>query len=64
MEFYLKLIFIQLYASSKDTLCYIHSLFHVLQFILSFFTELRPTYYITPGPQKKKKKKKPQVPTS
>ncbi len=63
MEFYLKLIFIQLYASSKDTLCYIHSLFHVLQFILSFFTELRPTYYITPGP-KKKKKKKPQVPTS
>ena len=40
MEFYLKLIFIQLHASSKDTLCYIHSLFNVFPFILSFFTEL------------------------
>ena len=40
MEFYLELIFIQLYVSSKDTLCYIHSLFHVFPFILSFFTKL------------------------
>ena len=40
MEFYLKLIFIQLYASSKDTLCYISPLFHAFPFILNFFTEL------------------------
>ena len=60
MEFYLKLIFIQLYVSSKDTLCYIHSLFHVLQFILSFFHGIATyiVYHAQP------KKKTPQVPTS
>lgn len=40
MEFYLKLIFVQLYVSSKDTLCYVHSFFHAFPFIFSFFTEL------------------------
>lgn len=40
MEFYLKLIFIQLYVGSKDTLCYVSLLFHAFPFILSFFTEL------------------------
>ena len=53
MEFYLKLIFIQLYVSSKDTLCYVPSFFHTFPFIFSFFTELRPTYYITPSPKRK-----------
>ena len=53
MEFYLKLIFIQLYASGKDTPCYISLLFHAFPFILIFFTELRPTYYITPSPKRK-----------
>ena len=36
MEFYLKLIFIQLYVSSKDTLCYAPSFFHEFPFIFSF----------------------------
>ena len=53
MEFYLKLIFIQLHVSSKDTLCYIPLLFHAFPFILSFFAELQPTYYITPSPKRK-----------
>ena len=53
MEFCIKLIFIQLYVSGKDTLRYIPLLFHAFPFILSFFTELRPTYYITPSPKRK-----------
>ena len=53
MEFYLKLILIQLYVSSKDTLCYVPSFFHAFPFIFSFFVELRPTYYITPSPKRK-----------
>ena len=53
MEFCIKLIFIQPYVSSKDTLCYLPLLFHAFPFILSFFTELRPTYYITPSPKRK-----------
>lgn len=53
MEFCIKLIFVQPYASGKDTLCYIPLLFHAFPFILSFFTELRPTYYITPSPKRK-----------
>ena len=36
MEFYLKLIFIQLYVSNKDTLCYAPSFFHEFPFIFSF----------------------------
>ena len=36
MEFYLKLIFVQLYVSSKDTLCYILLLSHAFPFIFSF----------------------------
>lgn len=36
MEFYLKLIFIQLYVNSKDTLCYAPSFFHEFPFIFSF----------------------------
>ena len=53
MEFYLKLIFVQPYVSSKDTLCYIPLFFHAFPFILSFFTKLRPTYYITPSSKRK-----------
>jgi len=53
MEFCIKLIFVQPYISSEDTLCYIPLLFHAFPFIFSFFTELRPTYYITPGPKRK-----------
>ena len=53
MEFCIKLIFVQPYVSSKDTLCYIPLLFHAFPFILSFFAELRPTYYITPSPKRK-----------
>ena len=53
MEFYLKLIFIQLYVGSKDTLCYVSSLFHTFPFIFSFFAELRLTYYITARPKRK-----------
>lgn len=60
MEFYLKLIFIQLYASSKDTLRYIHSLFHVLQFIFEFFHGIT-TYILYHA---RPKKKTPQLPTS
>ena len=60
MEFYLKLIFIQLHASSKDTLCYIHSLFTVFPFILSFFHGI--VTYILYNAQPKKKT--PQFPTS
>ena len=36
MEFCIKLIFVQLYVSSKDTLCYVPLLFHAFPFILSF----------------------------
>ena len=36
MEFCLKLIFIQPYVSSKDTLCYTSLLFHLFSFIFSF----------------------------
>ena len=53
MDFCIKLIFIQPYVSSKDTLCYLPLLFHAFPFILSFFEELRPTYYITPSPKRK-----------
>ena len=53
MEFCIRLIFIQPNVSSKDTLCYIPLLFNAFPFILSFFAELRPTYYITPSPKRK-----------
>ena len=50
MEFYLKLIFIQLYVNSKDTLCYAPSFFHgIAAYIL---------YHAQP------KKKTPQFQTS
>lgn len=60
MEFYLKLIFIQPYVSSKDTLCYIHLFFHIFTFILSFFHGIATyiLYHAQP------KKKTPQFPTS
>lgn len=60
MEFYLRLIFIQHYASSKDTLCYIPLLFHAFPFILSFFHGI--AIYILYHAQPKKKT--PQFPTS
>ena len=59
MEFCIKLIFIQPYISGKDTLCYIHLLFHAFSFIFRVFTELRPTLY-----HSQLKKKTPQFPTS
>ncbi len=59
MEFYLKLIFVQPYVSSKDTLCYIPLFFHAFPFILSFS---RITTYILYHAQLKKKT--PQFPTS
>ncbi len=59
MEFCIKLIFIQPYVSSKDTLGYIPLLFHAFPFVLSFFTELRPILY-----HSQSKKKTPQFPTS
>ena len=60
MEFYLKLIFIQLYVSSKDTLRYISLLFHAFPFIFSFFHGIATyiLYHAQP------KKKTPQFPTS
>ncbi|EEU96730.1 hypothetical protein FAEPRAA2165_01622 [Faecalibacterium duncaniae] len=60
MEFYLKLIFIQLYASGKDTPCYISLLFHAFPFILIFFHGIATyiLYHAQP------KKKTPQFPTS
>lgn len=60
MEFYLKLIFIQLYVSGKDTLRYIPLLFHAFPFILSFFHRIATyiLYHAQP------KKKTPQFPTS
>ena len=53
MEFYLKLIFIQFYVSSRDTLCYIPLLFHAFPFVLRVFAELRPTYYTTASSKRK-----------
>ena len=47
------MIFVQLYVSNKDTLCYVPSFFRAFPFIFSFFTELRPTYYITPSSKRK-----------
>lgn len=60
MEFYLKLIFVQLYVSSKDTLCYIPLFFHAFPFIFSFFHGIAAyiLYHAQP------KKKTPQFPTS
>ena len=60
MEFYLKLIFVQLYVSSKDTLCYILLLSHAFPFILNFFHGIATyiLYHAQP------KKKTPQFPTS
>ena len=60
MEFCIKLIFVQLYVSSKDTLCYIPLLFHAFPFILSFFHGIATyiLYHAQP------KKKTPQFPTS
>ena len=60
MEFCIKLIFIQLYVSSKDTLCYIPLFFHAFPFILSFFHGIATyiLYHAQP------KKKTPQFPTS
>ena len=60
MEFYLKLIFVQPYVSSKDTLCYIHLLFHAFPFIFSFFHGIA-TYILY---HSQLKKKTPQFPTS
>ena len=60
MEFYLKLIFVQPYVSSKDTLCYIPLFFHAFSFIFSFFHGI--TTYILYHAQLKKKT--PQFPTS
>jgi hypothetical protein len=60
MEFCIKLIIIQPYASSKDTPCYIPLLFHAFPFILSFFHRIATyiLYHAQP------KKKTPQFPTS
>ena len=57
MEFYLKLIFIQLYVSSKDTLCYAPSFFHEFSFISSFSRNCG-LHIIS----QKKKKENPAVP--
>ena len=54
------LIFIQPYASSKDTLCYIPLLFHAFPFILSFFHGIA-TYILYHAQPKKKTS---QLPTS
>lgn len=60
MEFYLKLIFIQPYVSSKDTLCYIPLLFHAFPFYFEFFRGIA-TYILYHA---QLKKKTPQFPTS
>jgi len=60
MEFCIKLIFVQPYASSKDTSCYISLLFNAFSFILSFFRRIATyiLYHAQP------KKKTPQFQTS
>lgn len=60
MEFYLKLIFIQLYVSSKDTLCYAPSFFSRIPVYFEFFHGIAAyiLYHAQP------KKKTPQFPTS
>ena len=60
MEFYLKLIFIQLYVSDKDTLCYILFSFPRIPVYFEFFHGIATyiLYHAQP------KKKTPQFPTS
>ena len=53
MKFYLKLIFIQLYVSSKDTLCCILPFSGASSYISIIFAELQLTYYITVRPKRK-----------
>lgn len=60
MEFYLKLIFVQPYVSSKDTLCYIPLFFSRISVYFEFFHGI--TTYILYHAQLKKKT--PQFPTS
>lgn len=59
MEFYLKLIFIQLYVNSKDTLCYAPSFFTNSRLFLVFHGIVAYILY-----HAQPKKKTPQFPTS
>lgn len=60
MEFCIKLIFVQLYVSSKDTLCYIPLLFPRIPVYFEFFHGI-VTYILYHA---QPKKKTPQFPTS
>ena len=60
MEFYLKLIFIQLYVSSKDTLCYIIPFSGAPSYNFDYFRRVA-THILY---HSQSKKETPQFPTS